>query len=58
MKTLIILLMSSLFFSNVSNEKENDSIQKIMKVKIEKKTIISIDNGLNRTMPIIIVKRD
>ena len=58
MKTLIILIMSSLFFSNVPTAKENDSIQKIMKVKIEKSTIITMDNGLNARMPIIIVKRD
>lgn len=58
MKTLIILLMSSLFFSNVSNDKENDSIQKIMKVKIEKTNIITNDTGLDIRMPIIIVKRD
>lgn len=58
MKTLIILLMSSLFFSNVPNDKENDSIQKIMKVKIEKTNIITNDKGLDIRMPIIIVKRD
>jgi hypothetical protein len=58
MKTLIILLVSSLFFSNVSNDKENDSIQKNIKVKIEKSNIIANDKGLDIRMPIIIVKRD
>ena len=58
MKTLIILLMSSLFFSNVPTVKENDSIQKIMKIKI-KKTNITINNNIsNARMPIIIAKRD
>lgn len=50
--------MSSLFFSNVSNDKENDPIQKIMKLKIEKTNLINYDNGLNARIPIIIVKRD
>ena len=58
MKTLIILLMSSLFFSNVSNDKENDPIQKIMKNKNEKTNLINDNNGLNARIPIIIVKRD
>lgn len=58
MKTLIILLMSSLFFSNVSNDKENDTIQKIINAKIEKTTSIKNDTGLNTRLPIIIVKRD
>lgn len=58
MKTLIILLMSSLFFSNVPTAKENDSIQKIMKIKIKKTNIITTDNDLSVRMPIIILKRD
>lgn len=58
MKTLIILLMSSLFFSNLPTAGENDSIQKIMKVKIEKTNVITKGNVSNTRMPIIIIKRD
>lgn len=58
MKTLIILVVSSLFFSNIPNDKENDSIEKIMKIKIEKTNIIKNNNMVNSSMPIIIVKRD
>lgn len=58
MKTLIILLMSSLFFSNAQNNKENDSIEKVMKIKIKKTNVIMSDNTLNVRMPILIVKRD
>lgn len=58
MKTLIILVISSLFFSNISEEKENDSIEKIMKIKIEKTTYGENYNvSISRT-PIIITKRD
>lgn len=58
MKTLIILIMSSLFFSNIKNNKENDSIEKVMKIKIKKNNVIMSDNTLSVRMPIIIVKRD
>lgn len=58
MKTLIILIMSSLFFSNITNNKENDSIEKVMKIKIKKNNVIMSDNTLSVRMPIIIVKRD
>ena len=58
MKTLIILLMSSLFFSNAQDNKENDSIEKVMKIKIKKTNIITTDNDLSVRMPIIILKRD
>ena len=50
--------MSSLFFSNVSNEKENDSIQKIINLKIEKNNNINSEKDLDVRVPIIILKRD
>ena len=50
--------MSSLFFSNIKNNKENDSIEKVMKIKIKKNNVIMSDNTLSVRMPIIIVKRD
>ena len=58
MKTLIILIMSSLFFANVPTSKENDSIQKIMKIKIKKNNVTINNDVLNTRMPIIILKRD
>ena len=36
MKTIVLLIVSSLFLSNMPNNKENDSIKKVMTYKIEK----------------------
>lgn len=58
MKALIILITSSLFLSGVQKNREKDSVKKILNYKIEKKDIIKIDNSINTTMPIIIVKKD
>ncbi|MFN7044551.1 MAG: hypothetical protein ACK4M1_05090 [Flavobacterium sp.] len=58
MKTIIVVLVSSLFLSNISNNKENDSIKKVMTYKIENIEKISVDNTLNERTPIIIVKKD
>jgi len=40
------------------NNKENDSIEKVMAFKIEKTEKIKIESILNARTPIIIVKRD
>ena len=58
MKTLVLLIVSSLFLSNVPNNKENDSIKKVMALKIEKTDKIKIENITNPRTPIIIVKND
>jgi len=58
MKTILVLLVSSLFLSNMPNNKENDSIEKVMAFKIEKTEKIKIESILNARTPIIIVKRD
>jgi hypothetical protein len=58
MKTVVVLLVSSLFLSNMPNSKENDSIEKVMAFKIEKTDKIKTDNISNPRMPIIIVKND
>ena len=58
MKTVVVLLVSSLFLSNVPNNKENDSIKKVMALKIEKTDKIKVENITNPRTPIIIVKRD
>ena len=58
MKTVLILLASSLFLSSIPNNKENDSIEKVMAFKIEKTDKIKVENIVNSRMPIIIVKND
>ena len=58
MKTILLLIVSSLFLSNVPNNKENDSIKKVMALKIEKTDKIKVENITNPRTPIIIVKRD
>ena len=58
MKTVVVLLVSSLFLSNVPNNKENDSIKKVMALKIEKTDKINVESIVDSRTPIIIVKRD
>jgi len=58
MKTVAFLLVSSLFLSNIPNNKENDSIEKIMAYKIEKIDNMKEKNIVISRTPIIIVKRD
>ena len=58
MKTLVLLIVSSLFLSNVPNNKENDSIKKVIDKKIEKTDKIKVENITNPRTPIIIVKND
>lgn len=60
MKTILLLIASSLFLSNMPNNKENDSIEKVMSYRIEKFESNKSHNAnasISRT-PIIIVKRD
>lgn len=58
MKTLVLLIVSSLFLSNMPNRKDNDTIEKIMKYKVEKIKGVNTENNLNVRTPIIIVKLD
>jgi len=58
MKTVVLLIVSSLFLSNIPNNKENDSIKKVMALKIEKTDKIKVESLVNSRTPIIIVKRD
>ncbi|MEL1247269.1 hypothetical protein [Flavobacterium helocola] len=58
MKTILVLLVSSLFLSNIPESKENDSIEKVMAYKIEKTSNIKTESIVNSRAPIIIVKRD
>ena len=58
MKTIVLLIVSSLFLSNMPNNKENDSVEKVIAFKIEKTDKIKVENIVNSRMPIIIVKND
>ena len=58
MKTELVLLVSSLFVSNMPNNKEIDSVEKVMALKIEKTDKIKMESILTSRTPIIIVKRD
>ena len=58
MKTIVLLIVSSLFLSNVPNNKENDSIKKVMALKNEKTDKIKVENITNPRTHIIIVKND
>jgi len=58
MKTVVLLIVSSLFLSNMPNNKENDSIRKVMAFKIEKTDKIKVGDITNPRTPIIIVKND
>ena len=56
--TFGLLIVSSLFLSNIPNKKENDSIEKILTYKIEKTDNIKVKNLVVLRTPIIIVKKD
>ena len=58
MKTIVLLIVSSLFLSNMPSNKENDSINRVMSYKIEKTDKIKIKDITNPRTPIIIVKND
>ena len=58
MKTVALLIVSSLFLSNMPNNKENDSIEKVMAFKKKKKDKIKAESLVTSRTPIIIVKRD
>ena len=58
MKTVALLIVSSLILTNVPNNKENDSIKKVMALKIEKTDKINVESIVDSRTPIIIVKRD
>ena len=58
MKTIVVLIVSSIFLSPMSNNVENDSIEKVMTYKIEKTEKIKVESAINSRTPIIIVKKD
>lgn len=59
MKTIFMLIVSSIFLSTVSNKIEKDSIEKVMTYKIQKTEKIKIESAMISTRtPIIILKKD
>lgn len=58
MKPILLLIVSSIFLSNMPNYIEKDSTEKIMNYKIEKAEKIKFDSTVNLRTPIIIVKKD
>jgi len=58
MKTIVVLIVSSIFLSTMSNNVENDSIEKVMTYKIEKTEKIKVESAINSRTPIIIIKKD
>ena len=58
MKTIVVLIVSSIFLSTMSNNVENDSIEKVMTYKVEKIEKIKVESAINSRTPIIIVKKD
>ena len=58
MKTIVVLIVSSIFLSTMSNNVENDSIEKVMTYKIEKTEKIEVEKAINSRTPIIIIKKD
>ena len=59
MKTIFMLIVSSIFLSTVSNNIEKDSIEKVMTYKIQKAEKIKVESTTIHTRtPIIILKKD
>lgn len=59
MKTIFMIIVSSIFLSTISNNIEKDSIENVMTYKIEKTEKIKIGNTImNTRTPIIILKKD
>lgn len=58
MKTLVVFLVSSIFLSTMSNNIENDSIEKVMTYKVEKIEKIKVESAINSRTPIVIIKKD
>ena len=58
MKTIVLLIVSSIFLSTMSNNTEKDSIEKVMTYKIEKAEKIKVGSITNSRTPIIILKKD
>lgn len=58
MKTVVLLIVSSLFLSNMPNNREKDSIEKVMTYKIDKSEKTKVESAINSRTPIIIIKKD
>ncbi len=58
MKTILVILVSSLFLSNVPNNKENESLEQKTAFTLNKAAFATAKNGSNYSTPIVIVKID
>lgn len=58
MKTVLILVVSSIFLSNMPDGKEKSASEKIMTHKIVNTDKINMSTSFISRTPIIIVKRD
>jgi len=58
MKTLVLVLLSTLFVSSMSKKNETDSIKKVLTYRIGKTEETKVKSLMNSRTPIIIVKRD
>jgi hypothetical protein len=58
MKTILVLLVSSLFLSNVPNNKENESLEQKTAVALDKAVFTNAKSDSNYSAPIVIVKID
>jgi hypothetical protein len=59
MKTIFMIIISSMFLSTISNNIEKDSVEKVMTYKIQETEKIKIESTIRNTRtPIIILKKD
>lgn len=58
MKTILVILVSSLFLSNVPNNKETESLESKTSFTVDKATFANAKSGTNYSAPIVIVKID
>ena len=58
MKTIVLLIVSSIFLSSTPKNIEKDSIEKIISYKIENTVNLRFESTMNSRTPIIILKKD
>jgi hypothetical protein len=58
MKTILVILVSTLFLSNVPNNKENESLAQKTVFALDKAAFANEKGGSNYSAPIVIIKID
>ena len=56
MKTIVVLIVSSIFLSTMSNNVEKDSIEKVMTYKIEKTEKIKVVKTLSTLTTVLLLQ--